>query len=215
MIGIFKSEAKHRFIANIEINNTIEECYISSSSHLLNMINLKNRKVLLKNNKNYSKRTKYTVQALWENQKILLNLNYVNEIFEHYLKLKYKNHIIKREQIINNYKCDFLNVSINKIYEVKTLLNDKEYITFPNKTSQRCVMQLKCILNILDNYQMQYAFVLLNPNIKKIKIIKNTEFYFLFTEAIKKGMQLSFYSVCWENKDCYINKIKDIPLEYN
>lgn len=79
--GIFIEEAKERFIGYVKIDSQIEECYISSSSHLNKLINLKNKKVLLTENKGKNLRTRYTIQAVAnKNSIILVNLNFVNSI---------------------------------------------------------------------------------------------------------------------------------------
>ena len=105
--GIFIKEAKERFIGYVKIGSQIEECYISSSSHLNKLINLINKKVLLIKKKKKNLRTKYTVQAVVDkNNTILVNLNFVNSIVYEYLKHVYKNIEIRREFNIQNYKTE-------------------------------------------------------------------------------------------------------------
>ena len=98
--GIFKEECKRRFLALVEINGKEEECYMSTSSKLKDIIDLNGRTVLLKENKGENLRTKYTVQAVKEKENIiLLNLNYINELF--YAEILKSNQEILREQKIN------------------------------------------------------------------------------------------------------------------
>ena len=110
-IATFIKEGYNRFICEVMIENNTIECYVSSSSKLSHFIPLENRKVLIRKNEGKKLRTKYTLQAVWEDQnKSLLNLNYLNNVFENYLDST----DWKREYIVNkNLKTDFINIKEN------------------------------------------------------------------------------------------------------
>src|SRR5574344_289425 len=178
ILGIFKKELQTRFLAEVEIDGRVEECYMSTSSHLLPMINLIDKKVLLQENKGKNLRTKYTVHALWKKDKILLNLNYVNNIFGEYLNNNTKL-IIKKEYKINNYKTDFYISKQNKIIEIKAILSQNNNVTVPFLSGERCIRQLKSMSLLLkQGYHVEYCFILLSPKIKNIIIDKNNKSYF-------------------------------------
>src|SRR5574344_910355 len=201
ILGIFKKELPIRFLAKVKVNGKIEECHMSSSSHLLPMINLIDKQVLLKENKGNNLRTKYTVQALWEENKILLNLNYVNNIFRDYLEKSNNKLVIKREHKINNYKTDFYIPEQNKIIETKAILSQNDNVTVPFLSGERCIRQLKSISLLLkQGYDVEYCFILLNPKIKKIIIDQNNKSYFdNFNICVDNGMKISYYDAIYNN----------------
>lgn len=168
--GIFIKEAKERFIGYVKIDSQIEECYISSSSHLHKLICLKNKKVILTENKGKNLRTKYTVQAVIDkNNTTLINLNYVNSFVYEYLKSKYPNIDLKRECYVGSYKSDFYLPSKNKIIEVKSLLSKTKTTKFPSVHGIRSIKQLQKIYQLLkDGYNVDYYIVLLSSVIQNI-----------------------------------------------
>lgn len=215
MIGIFKQEAKRRFICEVEINNKQEECYVSCSSHLLPILNLVNKKVLLKKNKGRNLRTKYTLQALWEdNERILLNLNYVNDIVQKYLLKIYGQKAIKREYKLGKYKSDFYISDKNLIIEAKGLLSDNNVAILPFNSGERCIRQLKEIKKLLKlGVNVDYYLILLSPQINEIKLNKiNKDFCKLFKSCLTIGMRVKIFNLKWSKSDCSLNSLDNIFL---
>lgn len=213
MIGIFKKESKRRFICEVEINNKTEECYVSCSSHLLPILNLINKTVLLKENKGKNLRTKYTLQVVFEDkEKILLNLNYVNNVVQEYLLNIYKLKEIKREYKFGNYKSDFYILEENLIIEAKGLLSDNSIAILPFNSGERCIRQLREIKKILKlGVNVDYYIVLLNPQIQEIKINKkNKDFCKIFKACLNLGMRLKIFNLKWVNSECFLNNVKNI-----
>lgn len=210
--GIFIKEAKERFIGYVKIGSQIEECYISSSSHLNKLINLINKKVLLIENKGKKLRTKYTVQAVVDkNNTILVNLNFVNGIVYEYLKHVYKNIEIKREFNIQNYKSDFYLPKNNTIIEVKSLLSKTKIATFPMIQGERSIRQLKTIYELLKRgYNVDYYVILLNQCIQEIiPNDKFNDFSALFKSCIEYGLNVKYFNVKFMNNTFKIKENKN------
>lgn len=214
--GIFIKEAKERFIGYVKIGSQIEECYISSSSHLNKLINLINKKVLLIENKGKNLRTKYTVQAVVDkNNTILVNLNFVNSIVYEYLKHVYKNIEIRREFNIQNYKSDFYLPENKTIIEVKSLLSEANIVTFPLIQGERSVRQLKTIHELLKKgYNVDYYVILLNQCIQKIvPNDKFNDFSSLFKSCIERGLNVKYFNVKFINNTFKIKENKNNNMQ--
>lgn len=214
--GIFIKEAKERFIGYVKIGSQIEECYISSSSHLNKLINLINKKVLLIENKGKNLRTKYTVQAVVDkNNTILVNLNFVNSIVYEYLKHVYKNIEIRREFNIQNYKSDFYLPENKTIIEVKSLLSEANIATFPLIQGERSVRQLKTIHELLKKgYNVDYYVILLNQCIQKIvPNDKFNDFSSLFKSCIERGLNVKYFNAKFINNTFKIKENKNNNMQ--
>lgn len=201
-LGIFKEECRNRFLCKIQIEEDIEECYLSSSCKLGHFIDLKDKRVLLKSNKGKKLRTSYTLQALWEkNKKILLNLNYINDLVADELyRDKIEKNIIKREHWVNKkIKTDFYNDLTKEVVEVKGILTEKSSALFPSIKTERAVNQLKEYKKLLKKgYKIKYIIVLMNDKIEKLYLNNDEkEFCKLFKACKKLGMSCEFYGVKW------------------
>lgn len=214
--GIFISESKNRFICLVMIEDEIHECYVSSSARLENFISLKNKRVLLLENKGTAKRTKYSLFAMYHRNKlILLNLNTVNTMFEMVIESgRYKEYLgyesIKREAIINGYKSDLYLYGIDKIIiENKSIISVKKEASFPSVYSERSIMQLKKLYVILnDGFKVFYNIVSLSPFVKTIKIEKmQTEYFEYLTKCIHNGMIVNGYSLSLESNGIKSDRI--------
>ena len=64
IIGKFLKELKNRFLCEVEIDGNVEECYVPSSCHLSNFLQLKGKRVLLVPTQGKSPRTKYALYAV-------------------------------------------------------------------------------------------------------------------------------------------------------
>lgn len=138
----FVKELKGRFLGEVILENIKVNCYISNSSHLSNILDITNKLVLLKTNKGNNLRTKYTLQAVnYDNTYLLLNLNYLNNIFGNFLEKK--DLVIKREYIVHGYKTDYYILNENKIIEIKGVLSANKTAIYTFKKHNRAYLQLK------------------------------------------------------------------------
>lgn len=212
MIGVFKEEAKHRFLCSVQVDGKLEECYVACSSRLTPIFPLENWNVILVPNRGTNLRTKYTLQAAYNDSiQVLLNFNYINELVQKYLCSQYNNVDIKRECYIEKYKADFL-LNNNLIIEAKGFLSQTESLIFPIKSSIRAKDQLRKILKLLKKgYNVNYYFILLNPQIINIKIDdSNKEYYNLFLKCMKNGLKPVFFKVKWINhQECWLSNVDD------
>ncbi len=200
--AIFVKELKGRFLGEVILENKKENCYISNSSHLSDIFDLNNKLVLLKTNNGNNLKTKYTLQAVnYGNSFLLLNLNYLNNIFGNFLREK--DFVIKREYIINDYKTDYYVLNENKIIEIKGVLSNEKNARYTFRKHNRAYLQLKKIKELLKfGYKVDYNFVLLNPEIESIKLVdKRIKENRLFIECIQLGMKINFYKCVWCKND--------------
>lgn len=172
---------------------------MSTSSKLRNIINLEGKKVLLKENKGKKLKTKYTVQAIKENNNIiLLNLNYINELF--YIQvLKSNSDIVREQKINNNLKVDFLDKITGELIEVKGIISENKSVIFPTMKTERFTKQLKEFKKIRNNVRL--VIILMNPKINRIIFNKQyKQFYEIFESCIKVGMKIEVYKASYEEK---------------
>lgn len=212
--GVFKEELKNRFLCIVEVDGSDTLCYISSSCRLSNFVDMTGKTVLLKPTSTSNSRTKYSVYALKRGkQYILLNMSQSNRLIENALHGRRfsflgSRSIIRREQVIEGYKCDLFIEDTRSVIEVKSILSFEKTARFPTVFSQRAIDQLKKIEMMLDKrYKVIYLFVSMCTSVKYITINEEmTEFYGLFKSCLQKGMLVSGYSVCFTDG---VYKIKD------
>ncbi len=198
--GIFEKEYKHRFLCQVNVNDKSELCYVANTSHLTDLISLRNKTVLLKANKGKNLRTKYTLYAIRsKNTNILLDLKGLNNIFFQFLKNNKKNLDIKKETTILNYKSDFYIESTKQIFEVKGVLSKTNIAKYTFKNHHRACSQLQKIKKLLSlGYKVNYVFIVLNPDIDTFKLSdKRLKENKLFLNCIKAGLNVCFYKACW------------------
>lgn len=216
--GKFKEECRNRFLCKIEVDKKIEECYLSSSCKLAHFIDLNDRQVLLKSNKGKNLRTAYTLQAIWEkNKKILLNLNYINDLVaEELYKKDIKEEIIKREYWLEKkVKTDFFNCLTNEVIEVKGILTEENSALFPTIKTERAIKQLKEYKKLLKKgYKIKYIIILMYDKIDKLYLNnKEKEFCNLFKACRKLGMGYEVYAVKWKKYVPFLLKKEKIIIE--
>lgn len=207
--GIFIEECKNRFLCLVEIEGSIEECYVSSSSKLGNYISLKGRKVMLIENRGKKLRTKYTLQAVWIKRKwVLLNLNIINDlVLDTFTPSIQKT--IHREYFIGVYKSDFYNQVDKEIIEAKGILSESETVCYPVVSCGRHLRQLNSFEELLmQGYKIRYIFVLMSPSIKGIVLNeKEQEVSDQFKKCVNAGMQIEFWTTRWYAGKCHLNKV--------
>lgn len=216
--GKFIEECSNRFLCHVSISGEITECYVSSSSKLENYINLKNKTVMLVENKGRNLRTKFTLQAGRINRKwVLLNLNSINELYLEMLskKKRYKLDDIQREKFVQNYKTDFYIEKEKLLIEVKGILSENANAIYPVVSCGRAYRQLLAIQELLEEgYTVEYGFVIMNPDIKRIELNKKEELIrAAFNRCVELGMRITFYSILWYRGKCQLKEIAPESIE--
>lgn len=211
----FISEGHNRFIALVEFQGEIIECYVPSSSKLAHFVNLNSKEVIISKNK-VARRTQYTLFAVsYYNKYIMLNLNLVNHYLAKYLSELSLYEEINLERKYNDYKTDIMLRNSNNeimIIEAKGLIGVNRTISFPFNKSDRAIQQLIKIREILKTgNKVGYYFISLSPIIKKIVINDiHSEFKSLLYDCVNLNMEihcLSFEFIA-EKNSILVNKIK-------
>ena len=200
--GVFIEEIKNRFRCLVSVDGVQKICYVPSSCRLSNFIEFQNKKVLLQSNASITLKTEYTIFAV-ENRNgyILLNLSSANAIIADQLYRRYFSFLGKRKQLqrevmIGNYKADIYVKDTDTIIEVKTILSENRETVFPTVFSARALQQLNIINELLVmGKKVCYIFVSMNPYTKKVRLIKNTQFYNAFLKCVSNGMTYTGYAL--------------------
>ena len=217
--GVFVKELKNRFLCEVKIDGKVEECYVPSSCHLSNFLQLKGKKVVLIPTQGKNPRTKYALYATpYRRNYIILNTSLSNVAIEkgiHNRRFSYlgKRSNVQKEHSVEGYKADLYIPQTKTIVEIKSVLSENDEAVFPTVFSERTQNQLKSIQEMLDKgYKVVFIIVSLNPYIKKLTIDISTEFYSELTRCIEKGMEIRAYTS--HLKDYEIEIKKQIPLLY-
>ena len=197
----------------------MEECYVPSSCHLSNFLQLKGKRVVLVPTKGKNPRTRYALYAaLYRRNYIILNTSLSNVAIEkgiHSRRFSYlgKRETVQTEHSVEGYKADIYIPDTKTIIEIKSVLSSKDNAVFPTVYSERTQNQLESIQEMLDKgYKVAFIIVSLNPYIKKITIDKSTAFYVELTKCIEKGMEFRAYTSQLCNYEIEIKN--QIPLLY-
>ena len=217
--GVFVKELKNRFLCEVKIDGKVEECYVPSSCHLSNFLQLKGKMVVLIPTQGKNPRTKYALYAApYRRNYIILNTSLSNVAIEkgiHNRRFSYlgKRSNVQKEHSVEGYKADLYIPQTKTIVEIKSVLSENDEAVFPTVFSERTQNQLKSIQEMLEKgYKVVFIIVSLNPYIKKLTIDKSTEFYSELTRCIEKGMEIRAYTS--HLKDYEIEIKKQIPLLY-
>ena len=215
--GTFVRELKNRFLCEVKIDGKVEECYVPSSCHLSNFLQLKGKKVILVPTQGKHPRTRYALYAMpYKRNYIVLNTSLSNTAIENSIHnrrfsfLGTRNEII-REHSIDGYKADIYIPTSKTIIEIKSILSSTDTAVFPTVYSERTQNQLKSIQALLDEgYKVCFIIVSLNPYLKEIVINKDTEFYLELCKCKENGMKLRAYTSCLQDNSIFIKK--EIPV---
>ena len=182
--GVFVKELKNRFLCEVKIDGKVEECYVPSSCHLSNFLQLKGKRVVLIPTQGKNPRTKYALYAApYRRNYIILNTSLSNVAIEkgiHNRRFSYlgKRSNVQKEHSVEGYKADLYIPQTKTIVEIKSVLSENDEAVFPTVFSERTQNQLKSIQEMLEKgYKVVFIIVSLNPYIKKLTIDKSTEFY--------------------------------------
>ena len=211
--GIFVRELKNRFLCEVKIDGKVEECYVPSSCHLSNFLQLKGKKVILVPTQGKHPRTRYALYAMpYKRNYIVLNTSLSNTAIENSIHsrrfsfLGKRNEII-REHCIDGYKADIYIPTSKTIIEIKSVLSSTDTVVFPTVYSERTQHQLKSIQVLLDKgYKVCFIIASLNPYLKEITINKDTEFYKEVVQCVDKGMKICAFTSSLNNGRILIKK---------
>lgn len=199
--GQFVRELKNRFLCEVVIDGKVEVCYIPSSCHLSNFLQLEGKEVLLMPTVAKKARTAFAVVAVkFKRSYIVLNTSYANRLVEYAIqgrKLSYlgKRKACSREKNVNEYKCDLYIADTKTIVEIKSVISVGDIGVFPTVYSERSLNQLSKIKELLQSgYRVDYIIVSLNPYVKGIELLKDTQFYVEFEECINLGMSVHAFN---------------------
>ena len=211
--GQFVRELKNRFLCEVVINGKVEVCYIPSSCHLSNFLQLEGKEVLLLPTVAKKSRTAFAVVAVkFKRSYIVLNTSYANRLVEYAIqgrKLSYlgKRKKWSREKNVDEYKCDLYIEDTKTIVEIKSVISINGIGVFPTVYSERSLNQLNKIKELLQSgYKVDYIIISLNPYVKGIELLKDTQFYAELNECINLGMSVHAFNCKIQNELILLNK---------
>ena len=217
--GIFVQELKNRFLCEVLIDGVPTVCYVPSSCHLGNFLDLRNKKVLLVRTQTPKSRTQYALFAIpYKKSQIILNTSMANSAVAnsvHGRRFSYlgPRKTIFKEHRIDEYKADLYIKDTNTIIEIKSIISTNKTGVFPTVYSERTLNQLKKIQYLLSHgYKVCFIIVSLNPYVSEIEIDKQSEFFKHFKTCINQGMIVKGYACSLVENCLKISKGIEIKL---
>ena len=211
--GTFKKELKNRFLCEVQIDGEDVVCYVPSSCHLSNFLQLEGKKVLLTPTQTQNSRTTYALFAVpYKRNYIVLNTSMANRVIESSIQGKRFSYLGKRkdgikEHTIDGYKADLYLPSTKTIVEVKSVISISDHAKFPTVYSERTLKQLTSILELLQKgYKVCFVIVSLHPYIKTLNINTYTEFYNELVKCMDAGLIIKAYTSRLKNDVLTIDK---------
>ena len=199
--GIFIKELKNRFLCLVLIDDHEEVCYVPSSCHLSNFLDLKGKKVLLSPNRTKETRTKYALFAVpYKKNYIVLNTSMANDAIEGSIRSRRfsflgNRNCIEKEYKYNGYKCDFFIRDTETVIEIKSIISTQEVACFPTVYSERGIRQLQQLCKHLQNGKKAlYCIVSLHPYVKQIELDSESEWFYELKKCMDLGLRLVAYS---------------------
>lgn len=219
VVGTFKKELKNRFLCEVQIEGEDVVCYVPSSCHLSNFLQLEGKKVLLVPTQTLKSRTPYALFAVpYKRNYIVLNTSMANRVIESSIQGKRFSYLGKRkggikEHTIDGYKADLYIPSTKTIVEVKSVISLSDNAKFPTVYSERTIKQLNQIYQLLHKgYKVCFVIVSLHPYVKNLLIDKNSEFYFELNKCLGAGLIIKAYTSRLKNDVLSIDK--EIEINY-
>ena len=213
--GIFKRELKNRFLCEVEIDGESTVCYVPSSCHLGNFLDLTGKRVLLVPTQGKNTRTEYALFAVpYKRKRIFLNTSFANRVIIKKIQTRSFSVLgprktVYKEHIVNGYKADLFIADTKTVIEVKSVISTNDIGCFPTVYSERAINQLDKVLKLLqDGYKAHYVIVALNPYIRRIMIAKGTPFRPAFDACIQLGMQISAFSLDEDKGNIKLKRIE-------
>lgn len=219
IIGTFKKELKNRFLCEVQIDEEDVVCYVPSSCHLSNFLQLEGKKVLLVPTQTPNARTQYALFAVpYKRNYIILNTSIANKIIEKSIHRKYFSFLGERknsikEHTIEGYKTDLFFPSTKTIVEIKSVISIADNAIFPTVYSERTLNQLNNIYKLLNSgYRVCFFIISLHPYVKSVTIDKNSEFYKALQRCLDAGLIIKAYTSRLTNHSPAIEK--EIQINY-
>lgn len=217
MEGHFIRELKNRFLCEVEVDSKLAVCYVPSSCHLSNFLDLQGKRVLLLPNKSQNTRTQYSLFAVpYKRSYIILNSSMANRavefsIFQRHFAFLGKRKSVKKEITKGGYKWDLLIEESNMLVEIKSVISTEVSAVFPTVYSERTLKQLRIINELLSSGdKICFLIVSLNPYIQEICLDQRTEFYPALKSCLDHGLTLKGYTVRFKNSKLVIDR--EIPV---
>ena len=217
--GVFVKELKNRFLCEVLVNGETTVCYVPSSCHLSNFLDLTNKKVLLVPTQTPNSRTKYALFAVpFKRSYLILNTSMANVAVANSMnsrRFSYlgKRQIILTEHRIDDYKTDVYIKETKTIIEIKSIIATTDLGLFPTVYSERTIKQLKKLQELMaKGYKVAFIIVSLTPYLKEISIDNRVEFYSEFVSCINRGMIAKAYTSRFCDEQVFIEK--EIPIRY-
>lgn len=198
--GIFLEECKNRFLCKVLANGAEELCYVASSAHLTNFLELTGKPVLLAENKGKHTRTQYTLMAAKTDfGYVMLNLNLINSCVAEALRHEGKQYSApqREKKVLDGYKCDlFYEGETPIMIEAKAVLSVLQTIIFPSVHGFRVARQLASIKSVLQaGYLVRYCLVVLTPTAKHFELANDSDFLCSFAGCLNAGMCVDVYRI--------------------
>lgn len=201
VIGTYKRELKNRFLCEVQIANENVVCYVPSSCHLSNFLQLEGKQVLLVPTMTAKTRTDFALFAVpYKKNYIILNTSMANRAMEYSIHGRRFSFLGKRaevvkEHMVEGYKADLFLPSSNTLIEIKSIISYHDKANFPTVYSERTINQLRSIHSmLLKGYKVCFAIVSLHPYLKSIQIDTTTEFYYELVKCLDRGLLLKGYT---------------------
>ena len=215
--GVFVKELKNRFLCEILVDGESTVCYVPSSCHLSNFLDLTNKKVLLVPTQTPNSHTKYALFAVpFKRSYLILNTSMANAAVVNSLRKPRFSYLGKRKTIftehrVDDYKTDVYIQDSKTIIEIKSIISTTNSGLFPTVYSERTIKQLQKLQELmLKGYKVAFIIVSLSPYLREVSIDNNTEFYKEFVTCIKQGMIAKAYT-CRLSDDAILIE-KEIPI---
>ena len=219
--GIFIKELNNRFHCEVLVDGVPQECYVPSSSHLSNYLDLSGKEVFLREIQSPKSKSKYALQSLIlsNGREIPLEMAISNAIIEDELNRRFFSFLgprknVRREMLIDGYKCDLYIQETNTIIEIKSILTLEKHAVFPTVYSERAIQQLHQLEILLSKgYRVCYIFVSLSPMATSVLINPHaSEFARAFQICKDKGMR--FQACVIETRDGSSTIKRSIPITF-
>lgn len=216
--GVFRRELKNRFLCEVDIDGKSTVCYVPSSCHLGNFLELQGKSVILVPTQSKETRTKYALFAVpYKRSFIVLNSSMANRAVKDSITGRRFSFLGKRtsiytEHYIEGYKSDLFIRDTNTIIEIKSVLTTEKCAQFPTVFSERSLKQLEKLRDLLNKgYHVTYIIVSLNPYVSSISLIEDTPFSALLNDCAKLGMTIAAYTCAMKDSKVLIKR--RVPIE--
>lgn len=205
--GIFRSRP-NRFIAEIEINGTIETCHVKNTGRLRELL-IPGTTVYLEQSSNPNRKTKYDLIAVQQNDRIInIDSQIPNTLA--YEWIKYGNlfqnvDVLKREKTYGKSRFDLYAEYDNKkaFLEVKGVTLDCDGIArFPDAPTERGVKHVQELQQcIQDGYEAYILFIIQMKGIHAFE--PNAATHPEFAQALKNAKEAGVHILAL---DCNVTK---------